>query len=140
MIVLHALFTSKKTLFVWGEDSIARDGLSARPKRLSSKPSPRPHPFAASESKLHAAIRSICRDDDGDGTACTLFLKLPSARNAPFASPHLLADEDTDIKGNIELAPWSVPGLAYVPSGILDLLGSCDGDVPPGIVIESTVR
>jgi len=88
MLVLHALFASDKTLFIWGENP-ARWKKPAGGCRISRvKSTLPPHPSAGRESLLREEVSAICPGDDPvQFSDASISLQIPSARGVPRLSP-----------------------------------------------------
>jgi len=142
MFVLHGGWIpgagkSSGSFFVWGEDSEAP---LARPQRRSA----RSHPFQVSPECLREALKALT-----EGYASGLIQAepmrvqalLPSTAYAPIPSPELAYAMPDGGAGEAELIPqlrpWTLEGLAFVPSGILALLASLpssgSGPVDPAV-------
>jgi hypothetical protein len=125
MIVLHSLWSSQSKLCIWGEDSSLADALLLKGrKRTRHAGQPGTHPFASGVRSLREAVGEVGGElliDDLAQTDVTLLL--PSRRDAPQASPHLLfAEEENARDAVIRVAPWSMPSLALSPRDALDMM------------------
>lgn len=114
MIVLHALWTPREGLRIWGEHASA----PAPRRRRSSEPSP--HPFACPAGDLHAAL--------GGETAepAKVVVLLPSDSRSPAPSPELAQHGDLESPQALELVPWTVPACTLDATAAAELLLDLD--------------
>ncbi|RIW47106.1 DEAD/DEAH box helicase [Micromonospora endophytica] len=121
MLVVHGVWWVGRGLAVWAEDSTLPPHAPRRPGRA---PRERPHPFAAAQATLVAALAAAAEPTDL-GTA---LLTLPTRAGSPLDSPELVRTTAVEpVRGRVTLAGWRVPVLAYAPDAALTLLGSLDG-------------
>ncbi len=121
MLVAHGVWWVGRGLAVWAEDSTLPPHAPRRPGRA---PRERPHPFAAAQATLVAALAAAAEPTDL-GTA---LLTLPTRAGSPLDSPELVRTTAVEpVRGRVTLAGWRVPVLAYTPDAALTLLGSLDG-------------
>ncbi|WBB67098.1 DEAD/DEAH box helicase [Micromonospora sp. WMMD812] len=121
MLVVHGLWLpGAAELAVWAEDS----GLPADPPRRPGRaPRERPHPFAADQPALAAALAEAA-EPTGLGS---LRLTLPTRAGAPADSPELIrTDVAAPARGRMTLAGWRVPVLRYAADAALPLLRALD--------------
>ncbi|WP_327029224.1 SNF2-related protein [Micromonospora sp. NBC_01740] len=120
MLVVHGVWRSGVGLAVWAEDSALPADAPRRPGRA---PRERPHPFAADQAALVAALAATA-EPAHLGTA---LLTLPTRAGAPLDSPELVrADVAGPVRGPVTLAGWRVPVLWYAPDAALALLRGVD--------------
>lgn len=128
MLILHAIWSARSSLCLWGEDSEAlirrsraparrKSGRAAAPRRRA-EPALRPHPFAAEPERITDAI-GITVDGGAPGE---VVLRLPSGPRAPNASPTLEHLSPRDRRAATRLAPWRVPVVEMPPGAALDAL------------------
>ncbi len=145
MIVLHAIWSCRSTLGLWGEDGSPPVGVRRRrgrgPRPSAGEARPRAHPFACDLPALREALGRIggrpLLNALGE-TALTLLL--PSAADTPQASPRLFRDDDGLTREATGLASWTVPAGELAPGDALDLLLALPDDTPAGVVLGDTFR
>ena len=126
MFVVHASWLGAATsglggLAVWGEDSSAP---RTSTRRRGRAPRVQPHPYAASHADLVALVPSV-----GDRAAPeTATLTLPTRGGGPVASPELVRDEISEVKGDLRAGRWQVPTLVLEADLALDLLRGLDDE------------
>src|SRR5437879_5358635 len=109
MIALHAIWSSESKLCIWGEDSSLAAKLEAQTlqaqtkqtqtKRRAKSPQLRSHPFACEPDWLREAIDQISSTLD-NFTETDLAILLPTLKDTPQASPHLLRDSTEELEQN----------------------------------------
>ena len=143
MIALHAIWSRESRLCVWGEDSGLPARAPARRGRPPVKPRPRAHPFACAVEAVAGALGRVCQALDATmALGHALPVLLPSFRDGPQASPHLLrADEDSAAVGRPDLLhPWIVPAAAFAPADAVEVLLGLPRADGPGIAVGDSLR
>jgi superfamily II DNA or RNA helicase len=143
VIALHAIWSADSRLCVWGEDSGLPGRATARRGRAPRKPRPRAHPFACAGEELAGALGRVCPElDPGTVVGLEAPVLLPSFKDGPQASPHLLrAEEDGGAAGRPDgLHPWVVPVAGFGPAGAVEVLLGLPRDDGPGIAVGDSLR
>jgi hypothetical protein len=125
VIAIHAIWSRESQLCVWGEDSALPARAPVRRGRPPATPRPRAHPFACGADGLSGALRRLCpKLDPGPFVERDLSLLLPSSKDGPQASPHLLRDEeDAAPAGRFDvLQLWVVPVASLATADALEVL------------------
>jgi SNF2 family DNA or RNA helicase len=121
MRVIHGIW-AHGALCLWAEDP---DLPWLVPAEL---PAPAPHPFACQAAELAdllAALPAPGGEAARKAVNDELTLQLPSAGNAPLASPELIRPGVPEPRrARMLLVGWRVPVLAFAPAAALDLLGT----------------
>jgi non-specific serine/threonine protein kinase len=101
-------------LLLWAEDSAA----PPPPRRAGRRPRQAPHPYAAGQDELAAALGPTA----AKAAAATTALHLPTAAGVPVGSPELVRDQPAPAR--LTLARWLVPTLAYEADDALPVLAA----------------
>ena len=139
MIVIHALWPAGSRLCLWAEDPHRPGTALPRRGRPPRYPRPRPHPFACEVSQLLEVVNQLVGPEPAPVEDIELDILLPSSRDAPGASPHLLRDESVESAPLTGVAPWSVPATALATEHSLDLLLSLPRGNSPGVRVDDSV-
>ncbi|MBI2238696.1 MAG: hypothetical protein HYU54_09260, partial [Actinobacteria bacterium] len=147
LLVLHAIWSWRSVLYLWGEDAdrLAERSASGKDASSSARPSPRkgragsppPHPFAASLERVAAAA---CLPGVADERADHPVLLLPGAAGVPFPSRPLRSSWVPPTRAKPRLAPWRVPALAIPAGPAADVLLALPEGRVPGLVVGDSVR
>jgi SNF2 family DNA or RNA helicase len=126
VFVVHACWLGPATsrlggLAIWGEDSSAPP-MPAR--RRGRAPRVQPHPYAASHADLVGLLPPVA----GKAAMETATLTLPTRGGGPVASPELIRDEISRVRGDLRAGLWRVPTLELEADLALDLLRGLDGE------------
>ncbi len=114
-LVLHGSW-SNQTFFVWAESA------EPAPKPRGRQPAVRPHPYAATETALRAALQEAAPSIASDlAPAAQRTILLPSREDAPVMPPWWFPPDREDESAP-RLAPWRVNGLALDSLAALHLL------------------
>ena len=143
VIALHAIWSRDLRLCVWAEDSALPPRAPMRRGRPPVKPRPRAHPFACGTEALDGVLRRVCpKLEPGALVERDLCLLLPSFRDGPQPSPHLLrADNDDAAAGRAEfLHPWFVAVASVGPADAVDVLLGLPRADEPGIAVGDSPR
>jgi SNF2 family DNA or RNA helicase len=143
VIALHAIWSRDLRLCVWGEDSALPPRAPVRRGRPPAKPRPRAHPFACGSEVLGGVLRRVCpKHKAGALVERDMSLLLPSFKDGPQPSPHLLrADDDDAGAGRPEfLHPWVVPVASLGPADALDVLLGLPHADEPGVAVGDSPR
>ena len=139
MIVLHAMWSHDSALCVWGEDSARPPRAPARRGRTRA----RAHPFACATDELKSVLRRVC-PTLGSGALIErdMSVLLPSFKDGPQSSPHLLRADDDRAAGSRPglLYPWVVPALSMRGAGALDVLLRLPAVEERGIAVGDSPR
>ncbi len=146
MDVLHAAWSLKEGLLVWGEDeapeaSVVRRSRSTAPTGRKAEASaarsvPR-HPFAASAESIRAVLCGLEAPGVVDAGTAWATLRLPSAAGRPLASGLRLGGH-RPVPEAAALRPWRVPCLVFHAAWAVDLLLALDRSDPAGFVLAPT--
>jgi non-specific serine/threonine protein kinase len=152
VLVVHGLWLSTGRLALWAEDPApwtedpAPPARASRPARLRGRPSrQRRHPFAASPDALAEALTEALTESMAGSApkpvAGAVTVALPTAGNAPIASPELVSEHLTAaIAGPVTAGAWLVPALEYSPDDALAVLRALsDPELATGITPGATV-
>jgi SNF2 family DNA or RNA helicase len=143
VIVLHAVWSHDSALCVWGEDSALPPRAPARRGRTPVRPRARAHPFACPTEELKTMVRRVC-PTLGSGALIErdVSVLLPSFKDGPQSSPHLLrADDDGAACSHPGLLhPWVVPAVSARPADALDALLRLPGVDERGIAVGDSPR
>jgi len=114
-LVIHGAWHAG-AFFVWAETADVTPGKKGRRAKLP------PHPQAATPDALRAALLQFAPDIPWDVVPdATRAILLPTRDDRPLLPPWLATgDEEEEEPGEVQLAPWKVPGLT------LDLLDAVD--------------
>ena len=146
MLVFHGIW-ARGALCLWAEDArlparIAEPVDGPPPARRSR--APRPHPFAAGQETIAAALASlggVAADAAGQAAADELAVWLPSAPDGPQAAPELIrpaAAADAASRARwAALGCWRVPALAIEPAAALGVLAALDRLAAPGAALAA---
>ncbi|MCL4422053.1 MAG: DEAD/DEAH box helicase [Actinobacteria bacterium] len=125
MLVVHALWSSKRSLGLWAEtteDPLTASGDAKVAKRGATTPSlsgsrprgdcgesaqPQPHPFAAPAADLLYAIGKV---STGEASKDNWVFALPSLPSSPVPSPVAMRFRHRSrSRARLRLVPWTVP-------------------------------
>src|SRR5512145_2855577 len=113
--VLHGSWSNQK-FFVWAESA------KPAPKPRGRQPAVRPHPYAATETALRAALQEAAPSISfGLAPAAQRTILLPSREDAPVMPPWWFPPDGEDERAQ-RLAPWRVNGLNLDIQTALNLL------------------
>ena len=140
IIVLHAAACDTQ-LYLWAESTSAGTEPPRRRGRPPKLVRPRPHPQAADEGQLAAAL-SAAGLHLKTPPAETVILWLPSARGLPLPSSPLLGGQAADPHVAPALIPWTASALPVSPAQQIGLLFRClNGPaLAPGVVAGADLR
>lgn len=137
MIALHSIWSTGAKLCLWGEDSALLKNANKHARNKLTTVAK--HPFACDGDWLREALQQVNEGLEIEGDS-SLTLLLPSAKDAPLSSPHLLRDEDATTQSATHLAAWSVPTIALSAPEALNLLLALPAVAPPGISLGDSLR
>ena len=131
MTVIHALWSSREQLQVWGERPLTGDRLPRPRGRPAQDGRPRRHPYAVRAEELRAALAAATGLDLALGLAAAeTSVSLPSTDASPCPSP--------DLPGTAGLAttpigvrPWRADALEVPADVALTLLLALPSEQPP---------
>ncbi|ASU84155.1 ATP-dependent helicase [Nocardiopsis gilva YIM 90087] len=119
VLVLHGLWESAAgdgtadgagSLVLWGEDATL-------PARTVSRATIRPHPYAAAEARLRAAITSLTGAPDARAaSAAEVDLLLPGSPTHPLPSPALGPVASAPTVSAPRLRRWRIAGVRIPPA------------------------
>ena len=112
MLAVHGLWSVRRGLVLWAEDSEPPVTSPSQAVR-----SARPHPFAAAASSVADALPGAAQ-----GTAAVATLLLPSTGRSPVDSPELVRLRPRREAHPTLLLPWTVPVVCVDPETALAVL------------------
>ena len=112
MLVVHGLWSVRRGLVLWAEDS--EPPVTSPSQALRGA---RPHPFAAGAGDIADALPGVAT-----GREATAILLLPSARRSPVDSPELVRLQPRREAHPALLLPWTVPVVCVNPEAALTVL------------------
>lgn len=140
VIVLHAVWSPRLGVCLWGERSSARADDRDRPRGRGV--GLRRHPFAADADELFDALGRLgVLGGTGALADTTLPLGLPSWDDEPEASPQLLRGVGDDARpGPLAFVLWEVDAVVLPAADAVALLLAVPADPPVGLAVGDSVR